>query len=88
MLSNLFINHLVIGFENIKEGEVMQIHDHLDDKTKRKLGYSDKGKGKVHSNKKKRNKGNSERLTRRDIEELMGTNRQTYRRVNGKIKSK
>ncbi len=66
----------------------MKIHEHLDDKTKRKLGYSDKGKGKVHSNVKKRNRRNSERLTRYDIEELMGTNRQTYRRVNGKVKCK
>lgn len=29
-----------------------------------------------------------ERLTRREVEELMGTNRQTYKRVNGKVKRK
>ncbi|BDH62321.1 hypothetical protein MTP04_24510 [Lysinibacillus sp. PLM2] len=66
----------------------MKIYDHLDSNTKVKLGYSDKGKGKVHSDDKTRNKHNSERLSERDLKELMGTNRQTYRRVNGKIKSK
>ncbi len=29
-----------------------------------------------------------ERLTRREVEELMGTNRQRYKRVNGKVKRK
>lgn len=29
-----------------------------------------------------------ERLTRREVEELMGTNRDRYKRVNGKVKRK
>ena len=29
-----------------------------------------------------------ERLTRRDLRELMGTDRQTYKRVNGKVRRK
>ena len=66
----------------------MKIIDRLDDDTKRKLGVSNQSKGKHHTQSKKRNKRNSERLTRYEIEELMGTRRQTYRRVNGKIKRK
>lgn len=66
----------------------MRIGHILDSEIKAKLGVLGKGKGKVHPKKKKRNKGNKERLTRRDIEELMGTRRDTYKRVNGKVKRK
>lgn len=66
----------------------MRIEHIVDNVIKAKLGYSDEGKGNVHPKKKKRNKGNKERLTRRDIEELMGTRRDTYKRVNGKVKRK
>lgn len=66
----------------------MRIEERLDEHTKRKLGVSNQRKGKHHTQSKKRNKRNSERLTRYEIEELMGTRRQTYRRVNGKIKRK
>lgn len=41
-----------------------------------------------HSNIKTSHKQFKERLTRREVEELMGTNRQTYKRVNGKVKRK
>mgnify|MGYP001295989978 CR=1 FL=1 len=66
----------------------MKIYDLINDDTKRKLGVSNQGKGKHHTQSKKRNKRNSERLTRYEIEELMGTRRDTYKRVNGKIKRK
>ena len=66
----------------------MKIIDRLDDDTKRKLGVSNRGKGKHHTQSKNRNKRNSERLTRYEIEELMGTRRDTYKRVNGKVKRK
>lgn len=66
----------------------MRIEHIIDNEIKVKLGYSDKGKGKVHSNNKKRNKRKSERLSERDLKELMGMNRDTYKRVNGKIKRK
>ena len=66
----------------------MKICDLINDDTKRKLSVSNQGKGKHHTQSKKQNKRNSERLTRYEIEELMGTRRQTYRRVNGKIKRK
>ena len=66
----------------------MKIYDLINDDTKQKLSVSNQSKGKHHTQSKKRNKRNSERLTRYEIEELMGTRRQTYRRVNGKIKRK
>ena len=37
------------------------------------------GKGKSHR---------KEQLSKKDIEELMGVNRDTYKRVNGKVKRK
>lgn len=41
-----------------------------------------------HPNNKTRNKGNSERLTRCDINELMGVHRDTYHKVKGRVKRK
>lgn len=66
----------------------MKIIDRLDGDTVRKLNDLKKSNRKGHVNNKTSNERNSERLTRREIEELMGTRRQTYRRVNGKIKRK
>ena len=54
----------------------MTIYDLIDDDTRDKLNA-------VH-----RPKKNKEKLSRRDIEELMGTHRDTYKRVNGKVKRK
>lgn len=66
----------------------MRIEHIVDDKTKRKLGYSDKGKGKVHSDGKKRNKSKSERLSERDLADLMDTNKRGFKRVRGAWRSK
>ena len=41
-----------------------------------------------HSNDKTQNKGDSERLTERNINELMGVHRDTYHKVKGRVKRK
>ena len=61
----------------------MKIYDLINDDIKQKLSVSNQSKGKHHTQSKKRNKRNSERLTRYEIEELMGTKRPTYRRGKG-----
>ena len=66
----------------------MKIYDLINDDIKRKLGVSTKSNRKGRVNNKTSNKRNSERLTRYEIEELMGTRRDIYKRVNGKIKRK
>lgn len=66
----------------------MKIIDRLDEETVRKLNGLKRSNGKGHTQSKKRKERNSERLTRYEIEELMGTRRDTYKRVNGKIKRK
>ena len=53
----------------------MNIHDRLDDDTKRKLKD-------VHRAK------NKEKLSEQDIKELMGVNRDKYHRVKGKVRRK
>ncbi|MER1998825.1 MAG: hypothetical protein ABS882_03550 [Lysinibacillus sp.] len=58
----------------------MQIYNLIDDETKRKLNAV---KPVVH-----RQKRNKEKLSKRDVEELMGVNRDTYKRVNGKVRRK
>ena len=55
----------------------MTIYDLLDDDTRDKLNA-------VHRSKHK----NTERLTERDLKELMGCNRDRYHKVNGKVKRK
>lgn len=70
------------------EGEGMKIEHIIDSDTKAKLGVLNKGKGKSHSNGKKRNKRYSERLNERDIKELMGQYQPTYKRKNGAIRRK
>lgn len=59
----------------------MRIEERVPIEIKRKLGYNN------DSRRKKKHKRN-EQLTRQDIEELMGVHRDTYKRVNGKIKRK
>ena len=54
----------------------MEIYNLIDDDTRDKLNA-------VH-----RPKKNKEKLSHHDIEELMGTHRDTYKRVNGKVKRK
>lgn len=53
----------------------MIVFDLIDDETKKQLNV----------NPVKRKK---EKLSRHDIEELMGTKRDTYKRVNGKVRRK
>ncbi|MBD8028161.1 hypothetical protein H9636_16050 [Ureibacillus sp. Re31] len=66
----------------------MRIEHILDSDAKAKLGVLSQGKGKVHPEKKNVSRAKYERLSEQDIKELMGVNRQTYRRVNGKIRRK
>ncbi|MEK9198802.1 hypothetical protein [Ureibacillus sp. FSL E2-3493] len=66
----------------------MRIEHILDGDTKSKLGVLSQGKGKVHPKKKNVSRAKYERLTQREWEEIMGMNRDRYRRVNGKIKRK
>lgn len=66
----------------------MRIEHILDSDTKAKLGVLSQDKGKVHPKKKNVSRAKYERLSEQDIKELMGVNRQTYRRVNGKIRRK
>ncbi len=71
------------------EGKVniMQIYDLLSDYERYKL--SEMSNGINGSRKRKtRYRANKERLTRREIVELMGTNRDRYHRVHGKVKRK
>ena len=62
--------------QTLKGGEHMEIYNLIDDDTRDKLNA-------VH-----RPKKNKEKLSKRDLEELMGTHRDTYKRVNGKVKRK
>lgn len=66
----------------------MRIEHILDSEIKAKLGVLSQGKGKVHPKKKNVSRAKNERLSERDIKELMGVNRDTYKRVNGKIRRK
>ena len=58
----------------------MTIYDLIDDETRHKLNAK---KPVVH-----RPRRSKEKLSRRDIEELMGVNRDRYKKVNGKVKRK
>lgn len=60
----------------------MRVHELIDDETKKQL------KVKEPTTINHPVKKNKEKLSRRDIEELMGTNRDRYHRVSGKIKRK
>ena len=66
----------------------MRIEHILDSDTKAKLGVLSQDKGKVHPKKKNVSRAKYERLSEQDIKELMGVNRDTYKRVNGKIRRK
>ena len=55
----------------------MTIYDLIDDDTRDKLNA-------VHRPKHK----NTERLSKRDWEDIMGTRRDTYKKVNGKVRRK
>ena len=66
----------------------MKIIDHLNEETVAELNDLKRSNGKGHQKYKRRNKNKQERLTRRDIEELMDINRPTYKRVRGAIRRK
>lgn len=51
-------------------------------------GFADVLKQEVEKENSRTSKRLKEHLTRREIEELMGCNRQTYRRVGGAIRNK
>lgn len=59
----------------------MTIYERLDDATRKALGAN---KPVVHSQSVKC----KEKLSQHDLRELMGVNRQTYKKVNGKVKRK
>ena len=63
----------------------MRIYDLLSDYERYKLSKISNGI-KRSRKRKTRYKANKERLTRREVEELMGTNRDRYHRVHGKVK--
>lgn len=65
----------------LKLGDYMKIIDHL---SSEELQHMKNLKNKDKSN----NNTSNERLSDRDLAELMGTNRTTYRRVRGAIKRK
>lgn len=53
-----------------------------------KKGFSDVLKQEIDKENSKRSKQVKESLTRRELEDLMGCNRQTYKRVGGAVRNK
>lgn len=72
-------------FYFIKVGELMKFAEHLTKADIQKFNQLRKAERNKKENKPKRNK---EKLSRKDIEELMGTHRDTYKRVNGAVRRK
>lgn len=66
----------------------MRIEQHLDKRTIAKLRSEFKSNSFSHANGKTSNRRTTERLSERDVKELMGTNRQTYKRVGGRVRNK
>ena len=65
----------------------MRIYDLLSDYERYKLSKLSSGIN--HSRERKtRSRAITERLNDRELKELMGVNRDTYKRVNGKVKRK
>lgn len=60
----------------------MRIHELIDDDTKRKLSTA------VHRPKPEQVKKHKEKLSRSDLHYLMGTGRERYHKVNGRVKRK
>lgn len=59
----------------------MRIYHLIDDETKNKLKA-------IKPKERHRKKKHNERFSQHDLRELMGTNRQTYKRSNGRVKQK
>ena len=66
----------------------MRVIDMLDEQKHRNLLREYRDRINRHSNDKTQNKGDSERLTERNINELMGVHRDTYHKVKGRVKRK
>jgi len=66
----------------------MRIEHIIDSDTKARLGVLGNRRTKSHPKPKNDSKSNQKPLSEREIKELMGCNRQTYKRVNGKVKRK
>lgn len=66
----------------------MRIEHIIDSETKARLGVLEDKRTKSHPKKKNVSKANQKPLSERELRELMGCNRQTYRRVNGAIRRK
>lgn len=66
----------------------MRIHELLDEQKHSKLLRKYRSSIKHHPNANERSRSNSERLSDSELKELMGVNRDTYKRVNGKVKRK
>ena len=66
----------------------MRVIDMLDEQKHAKLLRKYRNSVNHHTNNKTQNKGDSERLTERDMDELMGVHRDTYHKVKGRVKRK
>lgn len=64
----------------IAEGDDMRIADFLSDETKKQLNQN--------RTRRKKRKRNKKKLTQKELEELMGVNRDIYVRKNGAIRRK
>lgn len=60
----------------------MRIHELIDDDTKRKLNAT------VHRPKPNQTKRHKEKLSHSDLHYLMGTGRDRYRKVSGRVRRK
>lgn len=70
------------------EGEGMRIYERIDKQTRTKLNDLKNGNRKGRPKSKTRNRRNKERLTERDIKELMGQYEPTFRKHRGAWRSK
>ena len=66
----------------------MRVIDMLDEQKHAKLLREYRDSINYHPDNKTQNKGDSERLTERNINELMGVHRDTYHKVKGRVKRK
>jgi|GEM_PF-6097331 len=66
----------------------MKIEHIIDSDTKARLGVSEGERTKSHPKKKNVSRSNQKPLSEREIKELMGVHRDTYKRRNGAIRRK
>ena len=82
-----FYYHFLINCGR-KVASVMKLIDILDEQKHSYLLSKYKDNIKHHPTTKTAQKASKERLSASDLEELMGINRQTYKRVNGRVRRK